>query len=55
MSQYEDSRRRQENPGGYALLHANGMRFPDLVQLISTDAVIVHEGEPLEGDGHGVL
>lgn len=42
-TQLESSRRRQESPGEYALLHANGMPFQELVQLISTDAVIIHE------------
>lgn len=43
----EDARRRQANPGEYALLHANGMGFPELVALISTDVWTL----ALEDDG----
>ena len=36
-----DARRRQANPGEYALLHANGMSWLDVVATISGDAVFV--------------
>lgn len=41
QKELDDARRRQENPGEYALLHANGMRWPELVVLIGADALLV--------------
>ena len=40
-----DAQRRQENPGDYALLHANGMKWADLVAMISGDAILVDYSE----------
>ncbi len=41
----EDAQKRQASPGAYYLLHANGMKWADVVALISGDAVIVSEVE----------
>lgn len=37
----DEARKRQAGPGVYALMHANGMKWADLVALISGDAVLV--------------
>lgn len=37
----DEARYRQENPGAYALLQANGMKWPQLVALIGADALLV--------------
>lgn len=47
---------RQRTRGAYALLHANGMSFDMVVQLIQTDTAVVmyaEDAELVEGDGHG--
>lgn len=36
-----EARHRQENPGAYALLQANGMKWPQLAALIGADALLV--------------
>lgn len=50
LKELYDARQRQFAPGQYALLHANGMPFAEMVELISSDAVLVAYNEP-EEDG----
>lgn len=37
---FAEARERQADRGLYALLYANGMSFPDLVELIGEDAIM---------------
>lgn len=55
LDEFGGALERQRARGAYALLHANGMPFDEMVELIQMDtaAIMLLGDDPMEGDGHG--